>query len=304
MDPLIKELLDKYLILDEDFVVGTFDWLPGYIVKRDVDHTRIANAKFLQDKIDKLGLVTIKIPQKYPYKDFVIAQFIEGHSGFNSQKRMSISMMRELHQLIAEGPMKYYDMITRNWMITDDGYLYIIDTDDKCIPKTIEDRLFYEASWFLLGDIITGHGGCYMNRRINHPWQLLVRGCYSKHSTYTQDVYLEIIHLFEKDVSDRLSAYHHYQQLVCDILNCAWSTFSGKNFDPNSMAIQLATGLYLSNLDEQFKEILIAEPHLLKYIVCKVQACGYDEFKVSTVPPITYYEIDDFQKYLTLAEQI
>jgi len=142
-----------------------------------------------------------------------------------------------------------------------------------------------------------------MNRLINHPWQLLVRGCYSKHSTYTQEVHRELLDLFEKDVNDRLLNYDHYRQLACKILNCTWPTFSGKDFDPNSIAIQLATGLYLSNLDEQFKQSFIDRPHLLKNIVCEVQARGYDEFRRSPVPPITQYEIDDFQKFVTLGEQ-
>lgn len=143
-----------------------------------------------------------------------------------------------------------------------------------------------------------------MNRRINHPWQLLVRGCYSKHSRYSSNVRQQIRSLFDKDVKDRLTSYNYYQGIACTILNCERPIFIGKSFDVNNTAIQLATGLYLCNLNDKFKDALIADAHLLKNIICQVQARAYDEFEPSIVPPITHYEIDDFGKYLEIAKHV
>ena len=217
----IRTILDKHLPDNGTSPVKIYNWLPGYVVKRDL--TRITNANLLQEKINHLGLSLIKIPKKFAYKDFVISELIKGDSWFHSQKLMTIPMLRELHKLIVEGRTKYYEMISKNWVITRDGYLYIIDTNgDKSIPSTIEQRMFYEASWFLLGDTIQGG---YMNRRLIHPWQRLIRGSWSKNSSYTPDVHKELVGLFTIDKRNRALVYDRYRKLACKILNREWADF-------------------------------------------------------------------------------
>ena len=198
-------------------------------------------------------------------------------------------------------------MICGNWIITDDEFLYVIDTDNKCFPKNLKKELFYEASWFLLGDIITGHGGCYMNRVINHPWQIIVRSCWSKRCQFPKDVYTEIHDLFDKDVTDINKSYDYYRDLASKILNCEWpdkiSSGNTIKFDPNSMVIQLGLGLYLSSLNEEFKQNLIDNPHLIKDVLYKVHAQGHDDcfFESPIVPLVKNYEIEDFRYYLNIA---
>ena len=269
-----------------------------------MDQTRVANAKILREKIDKLGLSLIKIPNKFVYKNYVISELINGVNRFDSQKSITVPMLKELHKLIAEGPIKHYDMISDNWKVSG-KYLYIIDTDSKCIPSTIDKQLFYETSWFLLGDIITGHGGCYMNRLINHPWQILIRSLWSKNSTYNPDARREIYDLFVLDVQQRLTFFNRYQKMACKILNCEWTNFSGKKFDPDNIAVQVAVALYLSDFSVDFREYLVKNPHKLKDIIYEVKARGYDECSgVSDIPQITNYEIEDLEKYLILEDKI
>lgn len=313
----IKQLLDANLLAEKKLpekgnrmfhrTIIEYDWLPGYIVK--FNDGRVENARLLQAKIDNLGITNIKIPKKYVYGEFAICEKINGFGWNNGQNAMTIPLLHQLHRLITEGRLKYYDMICGNWIITNDGDLYIIDIDSKCFPKNLKEELFYEASWFLLGDIITGHGGCYMNRNVNHPWQVIVRSTYSKHCRFPNSVYSEISKLFKRDVSNRKQSYDHYKQLACKMINCDWPGKVKKQhrieFDPNNVAIQLAVGLYLSSLNDEFKHKLIENPHSLKDVLYEVQVCGYDEFfDKSPVPPVEHYEIDDFQKWLTLAEQI
>jgi len=305
----IRELLDTNLLTEKKLpgkcynTTKEYDWLPGYIVK--LNDNRVENSRLLQEKIDSLGITNIRIPKKYVYGDFAICEKIKGKGWYDGQKAMTVPLLHQLHRLITEGRPKYYDMICGNWIITDDGNLYIIDTDSKCLPKNLKKELFYEVSWFLLGDIITGHGGCYMNRNVNHPWQVIVRSTWSKSCRFPDNVYSEIKTLFKRDVVNRTQSYEHFKQLACKILNCEWPVEIKKphttEFDPDNMAIQLATGLYLSSLNPEFEQILIRNPHLLKDVIYEVYARGDDEvFVKSVIPHVLEYEIHDFQKFLTV----
>lgn len=273
--------------------VNAFSWLPGYIFKKD-DGSRITNALILQNKIDRLGLNLIKIPKKYPYKQFVVCEDIDGESGFQSQKLMTTEMCRQLHQLIAEGPIKYYDMTSKNWVITKEGFLYIIDTGKKTIPNILKDKLFYEVSWFVLGDFITDHRSCYMN----HPWQLLIRSGVSKHSTYTYECQAEISRLFSEDVAKRKENYNHYLQLARDV----GFFIEGSYFDPENVGLQLAIALYLVDLDPEYKHAIVNDAHIIKDVMYQVKYRGCDEFSQpqSYVPPVEKYEIDDFKPLLQI----
>lgn len=302
----IKQLLDNNLHLEnlpkKSPYTSTkeYKWLPGYIVK--FNDNRVENARILQDKINSLGLKNIKIPKKYIYNDYAICEKINGYNWFDGQKAMTAQLISELHILLTTGRFKYYDMICGNWVITENNILYIIDTDSKCIPKTLDDELFYEASWFLLGDIITGHGGCYMNRKVNYPWQVLIRSLYSKHCMFSQRVRDEIYRLFNNDKNDRLEKYNYYRNIVCKKLNVNLPNKLDPNeLNYNNIEIQLMLGLYLTSLDNEYKYRLINDPHILKDILYKVHKQGYDEcFSITKLEPITEYEIEDFQKWLTI----
>lgn len=299
----IRTLLDHQLDANETFRVKTFKWLPGYIVKRGIE--RITNAEIMRNKIEKLGLKRIRIPKKYHYKDdIIVCEYIAGHTWFQSQEFVDTETMTELHDLIVEGHTKYYEMITRNWIISG-RYLYIIDLDNKSIPSSLERRIFYETSWFLLGDIITDHGGCFMNMKVNHPFQIIVRGCMSEHSTYTNDVSALISKLFKNDKQERQMQYDKYMNKACRIHSCkrpempiSDEHYKFIQYDVDNPTIQLATALYLADLHQEFRTALMTNPHLLKDVINEVRYRGYDESNQSPVPPIKAYEFDSLETIL------
>ena len=70
------------------------------------------------------------------------------------------------------------------------------------------------------------------------------------------------------------------------------------------MVVQAATGLYLCDLDIQFKEYLIEHPRSLKNILYEIKARSHDEFNESVIPFVSTSEIDDLQKWIDLSKII
>jgi hypothetical protein len=132
-------------------------WLPGYIIKYDLE--RFSNAEKLRKVIQKYNLNLLDVPCKYVYQvcdknkapsnlnSIVIAEKIEGKSGLTAT--LNLQQTQQLYCAALHAP--HYDLHSENYIVTPSGKIYIIDTDSVAMPPLYEIGIL-KVSWLLCGD--------------------------------------------------------------------------------------------------------------------------------------------------------
>ena len=143
-DGELQELLikwNKYPDLQGGINVTSKEWLPGYFIKYDIE--RAINATRLKSFLQQKKLDLIDVPQKYVYQVFdkeaasttknsiVIAEQIEGSEGIGY--RLSSKQASQLETVKKEAHHK--DLYARNYIITKNDKIYIIDTDSLAMSE-------------------------------------------------------------------------------------------------------------------------------------------------------------------------
>lgn len=156
----IKKVLDEHaeeLEFTEPgkwWKVTTFDWLPGWVVKKDHHHKRIKGAKKINAVIKELGCSSLMVPTKYRYisptgRDFTISQEIKP-----SQEKITLEELKEIIQVTIK--LCWWDCHSGNIMKTVENKIAFIDTEpcfggDKnyCVSNLYRLPLTEEAQVYL-----------------------------------------------------------------------------------------------------------------------------------------------------------
>ena len=134
------------------------EWLPGYYIKYGAN--RVSNAQKLKKAIKDNNLHLMAVPEKYAYGNLTIAQEIPGEKDGIVRGLMSLEQAEQLFLLVKNGP--YYDPSHLNHIISPDGKVYIIDTDDRAVPNdSVDDQLVEKAHWFVYGNLHHTEKGRY-----------------------------------------------------------------------------------------------------------------------------------------------
>jgi len=195
----LRELLVKW---QEPRMRGIFgariaykDWLRGYVIKHGI--TRVFNADKLRETIQRRKLHLIDVPHKYVYQVFgeegdctdqnslVIAEEIVGRTG----KGIGLDLEQTQQLWSAAMDASHYDMHCANYVVADNGKVYIIDTDDGAMPS--QNKSFtLTLDWLFYGNRLHDGSGIRMNpEKINDPATKLELSLYSKWKNYNDDAY-------------------------------------------------------------------------------------------------------------------
>lgn len=177
------------------FNVAWRPWLQGYCIKYGIE--RVENAQKLKNVIEKRKLDLLAVPDKYLYPvcdsmeivsndtHVVIAKVVKGKSGKGIG--LSLDQLKQLYQLAILGG--HYDLHIGNMVNTQEGKVFIIDTDKLSMP-TLEEIKELKHDWLLHGNRLCHTVSSFVEpETINDPLVKLEMGLYSRHRNYSDEAY-------------------------------------------------------------------------------------------------------------------
>lgn len=207
--------------------VKIFDWLPGYIVKYGIE--RIKNSQRLQNVIHENNLTELSVPKKYALKiktddesdSVVIAEYIEGETNENGNKKALLINLKEIKQLvILADKANNYDLHVSNMIRSKkDNKIYIIDTDILAMPSPCEVKRLRER-YIKYGKELFG----YMENTINDTSTKLEIKYNSQYQNFTEDArnFLSVFMLQREMIRIHLNGkFYAVNEIPSDIIERA-----------------------------------------------------------------------------------
>lgn len=151
----IKKILDEHA---EEFLlemrqrkVRVFDWLPGWMAKRDPSHSRLEGAKRFAAAIKELKCASIIVPRKYRYTDpfgnnYTIAELVE-----SSREKITQEELRQLAQIVQK--LRWIDAHDLNIIKISENKIACIDTEMRTIFE--DSSQFDPLAWNLYKPLLT-----------------------------------------------------------------------------------------------------------------------------------------------------